>query len=278
MINTVYNIEQYWNISKDLIFNIAPNIKQYFVQFSLKYCKQCSTTLTYIVGNIEQFSINIVNNIAHYTARYCEVVKLQCQCEQYWAIFCTNLWQFCQYCWILYIYVNICEYLPILHVKLHRSGLQMMLDSDVAAVQVQRRSAAKAMQACHGATCSTRPDWSLFSYVNVYVLLQASWRDHDVAGMLNEDCWYCCYVMIFFVLGARCFWIDVEVKGEVDGSVSEDRVPSSTRIWRSEQAKKMNKSPCSEVPAAQWPSGNVAGKLPLLHRIFSVFSPWQWIT
>jgi hypothetical protein len=29
------------------------------------------------------------------------------------------------------------------------------------------------------------------------------------------------------------------------GSVREDRVPSSIRIWRAERAKKMNKTPCS---------------------------------
>ena len=29
------------------------------------------------------------------------------------------------------------------------------------------------------------------------------------------------------------------------GSVRRDRVPTSTRMWRAERAKKMNKSPCS---------------------------------
>ncbi len=33
------------------------------------------------------------------------------------------------------------------------------------------------------------------------------------------------------------FGSGVEVESEVDGSVGEDRVPSSTRIWRAERAK-----------------------------------------
>ena len=48
---------------------------------------------------------------------------------------------------------------------------------------------------------------------------------------------------------------------ELDGSVVKDRVPSSTRIWRAERAKKMNKSPCS--------SRYTAGTIPCLHLFFS---------
>ena len=35
---------------------------------------------------------------------------------------------------------------------------------------------------------------------------------------------------------------DVKAKIKVNGSVNEDQIPSSTRIWRAERAKKMNKS------------------------------------
>ena len=68
---------------------------------------------------------------------------------------------------------------------------------------------------------------------------------------------------------------DVEVKSVVDGSLNEDRVPSSTRIYRAEQAKN------EQIPLfflLLLPSGDAAGKRPLLHRIFfSVFSNPQCV-
>ena len=42
------------------------------------------------------------------------------------------------------------------------------------AAEVQQRSARTAMLACRGAACSTRPEWSSFSYVNLNLLLRAS--------------------------------------------------------------------------------------------------------
>ena len=75
---------------------------------------------------------------------------------------------------------------------------------------------------------------------------------------------------------------DVELKSKVDGSVNEDRVPSSTRIWRSDRSKKRTNPlvlPAAGLAAMQWGNSYCYMESSLLYSrasLGSVFSSPAW--